>query len=234
MEGQDETDGAPGHHPTPQPAHPMSSQDASPRASSFPEASVTHNGRLDAQNPTPLCHLHDMDSVEMGLDPDSLAEDCETTASSATTVVCDSRFFCATPDNPDNTQLDSLDHDSGPEDTDNLPVTPCRSLTPSPSGSSATEPCPSGPSSNGPSQPGPSPNGPSGPSVTYTNVENPASEHQPSTRTSPPSAGDCAAPTHEPGSLAALLAAPYVEGEGFFPIINTGELLTPFPSAIQS
>ncbi|XP_071545340.1 cGMP-specific 3',5'-cyclic phosphodiesterase isoform X2 [Panulirus ornatus] len=176
MEGQGEADV---DHHTSQLPHPhlLRSSDTNSRASEVSWASVTQNGRAYVHHPTQPPPSLAMDAVEMGLDPESLTEDGETTASSATTVVCDSRFFCATPDNADTTQLDSLDQDSGPENPDDefdaLPITPCPDddmsppAEPSPTGPSPTEPF-----STGPLPTEPSPNDPSstGPSLTKSSL----------------------------------------------------------------
>ncbi|KAK8747845.1 hypothetical protein OTU49_016178, partial [Cherax quadricarinatus] len=202
--------------------------ETSPRTCQGTGACVTHNGGADGAPRSPLV----MDSVEMGLDADSLAEDCETTASSATTVVCDSRFFCATPESPENTHLDSLDQDSGPENADeemdSLPVIQCPGLTParhSVSGSSQSEP-----SSNGPTQMGPSSNGPSpsGPSAEFSNEDNRENQQQRG-RLSPPAEGECVATQEEVGSTLIMLPAASLDGEvdASFPIINTDDVQSP-------
>ncbi|KAK7051156.1 hypothetical protein SK128_005938, partial [Halocaridina rubra] len=155
MEGQDEKNGAASDNQTPQQSNPQQIPQStspacnqnetvlrdlvgSPRPQAPVPTSVTHNGRVYVHytsGPSRTAAAI-MDSAEVGMDADSLAEDTETTESSATTVVCDSRFFCATPENPDNLDhLDSLDQISGADDNSDLdPQTTTRSLgsTPSP------------------------------------------------------------------------------------------------------
>ncbi|XP_064105457.1 cGMP-specific 3',5'-cyclic phosphodiesterase-like [Macrobrachium nipponense] len=131
MEGQDENDGGPSENQTnqqPQLPSQITTQEVplrepvgSARSQGTTVSNVTHNGRVYVHHSNQSRTTANMDSVELGPDADSLAEDTETTESSATTVICDSRFFCATPDNPDNMDhLDSLDQISGADDNSDL------------------------------------------------------------------------------------------------------------------
>lgn len=138
MEGQAETDGA------------SSEQAASQRPGSSPPeehvrelagvaradpsgTAVTHNGRVYVHYSTqPRCQA--TDAFDLAPETDSLAEDTE---SSTTTVVCDSRFFCATPDLPE--QPDSLDPD-GEMDARPDSSGSAQSLSPGPSGGNSPEP----------------------------------------------------------------------------------------------
>ncbi|XP_037793499.1 LOW QUALITY PROTEIN: cGMP-specific 3',5'-cyclic phosphodiesterase-like [Penaeus monodon] len=142
MEGRAEPDGASSDQAASQ-RHAPSPGDAAehvrelagvPRADSSSTA-VTHNGRVYVHYSTQP-RSQAMDAADLAPETDSLAEDTE---SSTTTVVCDSRFFCATPDLPE--QPDSLDPDC---EMDARPDSSgsAQSLSPGPSASGGNSPEP--------------------------------------------------------------------------------------------
>lgn len=142
MEGQAEPDGASSdqvasqrHAPCPADAAEHVREFAGvPRADPSGTA-VAHNGRVYVHYSTQP-RSQAMDAADLAPETDSLAEDTE---SSTTTVVCDSRFFCATPDLPE--QPDSLDPDC---EMDARPDSSgsAQSLSPGPSASGGNSPEP--------------------------------------------------------------------------------------------
>lgn len=142
MEGRAEPDGASSDQAASQ-RHAPSPGDAAehvrelagvPRADSSSTA-VTHNGRVYVHYSTQP-RSQAMDAADLAPETDSLAEDTE---SSTTTVVCDSRFFCATPDLPE--QPDSLDPDCEMDARpDSSGSAQSLSLGPSASGGNSPEP----------------------------------------------------------------------------------------------